>query len=199
MNTNGLQRHYHKLTARERFTALMAAEARNDEREIDALLTTAPRVYRSFPHTYGLSEAWDVMALCYMVDQLSLLADIQSAEALAETESDTESKDATDSGARTDERAGTVSHALLYVLTARAQAWRQVCGGYGVDPGHILKGLPGADSLALWERIASEIAMTEEEAVEYIATIADKPEAEVVTVESLAASLREGVDRLAAK
>jgi len=35
--------------------------------------------------------------------------------------------------------------------------------------------------------------------VEYIATIADKPEAEVVTVESLAASLREGVDRLAAK
>ena len=62
MNTNGIQRQYGKLTAKERFSAVLAAGLRGDDQEREALMTTAPQVCFSVAHTHGLSEAWQLAA-----------------------------------------------------------------------------------------------------------------------------------------
>jgi len=70
MNTKGIQKHYDKLTARERFALTIQAAAREDEAERRALIDTAPKVTFEFPHTIGLHEGFRQLVKMHMIQQL---------------------------------------------------------------------------------------------------------------------------------
>ena len=70
MNTSNLRKHYDKLTVRERFAAVMAAAARGDEGEIDALNDSEQSRTYAIAHHQLLVTAFDVLALLYRCQQL---------------------------------------------------------------------------------------------------------------------------------
>ena len=71
MNTNQLQKLYDRLTPRERLAALLEAAHRGDETDREALERAAPKKQWSVSHHYFLSEAFQKLALGYLLIQYS--------------------------------------------------------------------------------------------------------------------------------
>jgi hypothetical protein len=144
MNINAIQKHYDKLTVKERFAALVAAGMRGDDQEREALLRSAPRKTFSVPHTYGLSEAFISLSMWHVIDQLGYAVTFYFLIFNDEIESDIqiEGFDFNDIMILLQRR----------ILTGR-EAWRAICKEYGVDPEKMLEALPYTEMIDLVELI----------------------------------------------
>lgn len=140
-----LKKHYSKLTAPERYALMVAAGARGDKAERQALSDSAPKVTFEFPHCQGLAEGFDFLTSWHMIQQLGnagvfwMLITLQSeAEATAENIATLEGKQYTYFDAQT--------------LAARRfmeglEAFRAVCQEYNVDAQTLEGVYPGYEML----------------------------------------------------
>jgi hypothetical protein len=142
MNINAIQKHYDKLTIKERFAALVAAGMRGDDQERDALLRSAPRKVFSFPNTYGLSDTFEFLSMWHVLNQLGYVASFYCLLGMGDDERE-EIFDGALAG-------------LLFFLT-NCEAWRAICKEYGVDPEKILEGLPFAEIMTMTELVALRV------------------------------------------
>jgi len=140
MNIKNLQKHYDKLTAKERFAAIVAAGIRNDDQERAALLQSAPCKVFSFPHTYGLSDAFEWLAFWHVMNQLGYAAVFYHLLAHDEIEADI-------NGMTSDDMLGLIQRRIL----EGRGAWRAICQEYGIDPAQMLDGLPFIEMIEIME------------------------------------------------
>lgn len=142
-----LQKHYDKLTARERFAALTAAVIRNDEQERKALLQSAPRKVFSYPNTQGLYDAFFFLSMWHVMNQLGYAASLYFMLEMIWDESETI-------------QIGDViiNFDDAFILVQRrilegCEAWRVICKEYGQDPNFWLDTLPFVETLETMELI----------------------------------------------
>lgn len=131
MNIKDLQKHYDKLTIKERFALIVAAGARNDDQEREALLRSAPRKVFSFPNTYGLSDAFEWLAMWHVLNQLGYAASFYFLLFYDDGEIKIKGFEYNDAMLLIQRR----------ILEGR-ESWRAICKEYGVDPEILLEGLP---------------------------------------------------------
>jgi hypothetical protein len=94
--------------------------------------------------------------------------------------------------ARQERRFGTV-RMVAYLLTVHADAWGHFCAELRIDGDVLLKDLPGYDTAGLAEGAARLLAFSAAEAAAWLRR-PGKEAAQVLTVESVVASLRELLD-----
>ena len=142
MNSQTLRKNYDKLTARERYSAILAAAERGDKDELQALKKSAPKYCYNIRHHYGIVIAFECLAKDYIMNQLHLfiLGLWLGLEYL---------KDA-DHGNKTWDRLVQVARAFL----TQTEAWRKVCHEYQVNPDFFLKALPGGHVVSHGEEMA---------------------------------------------
>ncbi|GAB4540871.1 MAG: hypothetical protein Fur002_08330 [Anaerolineales bacterium] len=150
MNTKNLQKHYDKLTVKERFALIVAAGIRNDDQERAALLQSAPRKVFSYPHTNGLAEAFYFLATWHVMTQMGYAAAFYHLLAYDEIQ-----------GIKTD--SVIISSDEMMTLIQRRilegrGAWRAICQEYGIDPAKMLEGLPFIEMIEMTESIATAAA-----------------------------------------
>ena len=130
MNANTLQKHYDKLEIKERFSAIAAAAARKDNTELEALMSTAPRVSYRMPNTFGISHGfiramdWYIMAQYGRAASFYCLANYNHYPAAEDTE---------------------ITDALRNLqkdLWVNRKAFETICKEYGVEPAAMLEGYP---------------------------------------------------------
>jgi hypothetical protein len=203
MNSNGLARHYDKLTPRERLPLILAADARGDETEVGRLVSSAPAAGYRLRDFHGLGQALDRLAAWHLLELLDLAAVYwQVLGAHAVEGSPSRGKEAE---AGRNHLGGKVKLAA-YLFTARLDGWRQFCCGLNIDPEHLLAALPGYEMLTRTEGAARGMAFTQEEASGWLRhQFADAAppgatlEPEVVTADGVALELAETLDGLAAR
>ena len=140
---NSIQKHYDKLSARERFALLVAAGLRGDYADRAALISSAPRKTFSVPNTYGLSDAFQFAAMWHVMT----LANYEAAYYLclavtADDYQDEVGKDAAEG-----------IPVILQKANIEFMAWRELCAEYGVDPDKLCESFPNAEGLDLFERM----------------------------------------------
>jgi len=151
-NHKAIQKHYHKLVPRERLALIIEAVARGDDAERETLIDSAPMLMYRMPDYHGEADAFNLVCLLYLTKQLDV-AYLQATILHAEPKDQAKQ-----------ERFYNAACISAYVICTRADAWRAFCEGLGIDADTALKGLPGADSLAMAENFARTIAYTAEEA-----------------------------------
>lgn len=139
MNTNTLQKHYGKLTPRERLAALLESGLRGDDGESLALVQSAPKVNYTVTHHYFLGQAWDKMAAVQTATLLSMGCAFYQGQGILHM------MDASDNP---DESRMEGIFAQLVEL-ARAfrvleAGWAAFCAGQGMDPLNALACFPGS-------------------------------------------------------
>jgi hypothetical protein len=150
MNINAIQKHYDKLTVKERFALIVAAGVRNDDQELDALLRSAPRKVFSFPNTYGLSDAFIFLSMWHVMNQLGLCASVYYIAIVGEDESKLK-------GVKIAGKPFTFGDGMDFLFTrimTNCEAWRVICKEYGVDPEKMLEGYPYIEMIDLTELTA---------------------------------------------
>jgi hypothetical protein len=189
MNTARLAKHYGALEPWERVALVVAAAARDDLQEVDRLSGAAPRLRFNAPDHLGHLEGIEFVSLLYMVRQLDLTCLYWRISGALESCS------ADGDDARTRrlcDRLYRVMRGLGYVMTAHAAAWRRLCAELAIDPDALTRGLWGHDTLAR-ALVAAETDACSADEMRAFAKARD-PAAEVVTVESSLAGLREVLD-----
>jgi hypothetical protein len=83
---------------------------------------------------------------------------------------------------------------LANLLVVNAEGWRRFCSEMRVDGDLLLRELPGYQTLARAEEVGRIMAFTPEEAAAW-ARQTNGGSAEVLTVDTLVASMREFLDR----
>ena len=130
MNTNALKKHYDKLGIKERFAAIAAAATRKDDAELDALMSTAPRVSYRMPNTFGISRGfihamdWYIMAQYGRAASFYCLANYNHQPAAEDAE---------------------ITDTLIMIqkdLWVNRKAFEAICKEYGVEPAAMLEGYP---------------------------------------------------------
>jgi hypothetical protein len=143
MNTKSLAKQYDKLTARERFSLLMAAAARGDEQERNRLLQCAPQ------HCYSLPDHWGIMeAFCWLSDfHFTSLLDL--AACYFEAFGYAGQKRSKDNEAAWD-------HVLLlgYLFQTYWTGWHKFCAELDVDPEWLWQERPGFQTIKRADRIS---------------------------------------------
>jgi len=150
MNIKDLQKHYDKLTIKERFALIVAARGRNDDQEQDALLRSAPRKIFSFPNTYGILDSFDWLAMWHVMNQLGLCASAYYLTTVVENEREL-------TGVKIASKPFNFRDALDFLfkkIVTNCEAFRVICKEYGVDPEKILEGLPYIEMIELTELTA---------------------------------------------
>jgi hypothetical protein len=178
MNTNGLAKHYAKLTPLERVPLLIAAEARGDEAEFSRLKSSAPRRCFAISDHADLIDRLFRIAYALMMLQLDLTAWYwQVSEIHAEH-----------SWMRDDEGDDPMGDRLMflerlaaYCFLVNADAWQRFCGELSIDKDALLRDSPGYDTVKRMEENARLLACSHEEAAAYVRQL--DPQAEVRTVE----------------
>jgi len=118
MNTKNLQKHYDKLTARERYAAMVAANQRGDNQELAALAQSAPRIVFSVTDAYGLSRAFEFLAAHNHIMRLGYAALLFSLPL--------------NDGRQADVTEAFLAQVTRRILAERA-AWQAICAEYGID------------------------------------------------------------------
>jgi hypothetical protein len=161
MNTNGLAKHYDKLTPEERFRLIMAASSRGDETETDRLANAGQRIHFSRMDHAPFAHAFhDLMFLTY-IELLEDAAFYQESNALTDkllresieasrmrkrkkntTQSET-CRSRTIDGVEYPEWhfVGRTAYAMGFLLRVKMQGWTLFCARLNVAP------------LALWEKM----------------------------------------------
>jgi hypothetical protein len=149
MNTSAIRKHYDKLTPRERLTAFLAADLRDDDDEVRAIAYSAEPVERRKLEEVRIRLI--ILALSIACEQWRLAANLLF---LACSESDEWS-----------ETAGVAA----YGFTTRAEAWRVLCKEYGIDGAALWDKLDcDSTGLAMHELIMGKVAYSQEETAEVL-------------------------------
>jgi len=168
MNAN-IRKHYHKLTARERVAAMIAARLRDDESEMQALADSAPREVRESFRGAQLLHRFITLAMGVALDQFQQAADTLFLSVAEESDA---------------------VGIAAYLFLARAEAWRTLCKEYGID-GAALFGHLGCGGLETYELICRELAFAQEEAAESLK--AHGHAGQLVTVDTLVSGWRKAL------
>src|SRR5438132_10531123 len=123
MNTNGLAKLYDKLTPLERIPLILAAEAREDETEVQRLHNSAPMRTWWFSDYLMPSMALQTSSKMYIVEQLDHIAIYWHAIWRLGDEQDEKPEDWLLS-----------AEVAAYVFTCNAEAWRRFCEELNIDP-----------------------------------------------------------------
>lgn len=161
-NLKSLTNLYPTLTPEERLSAMIAARAREDKTELDKLASTAPKAntYRVYDF-FGLSEAFDWLALWHVMFQLGLIGNLHfllcyeealkpvkvtirnhKSEGIEETETDLNAA---------------LGLTIQRILEGR-EAWLAICSEYNIDPAAALKSMPYLEFIEYSEMVAIKSA-----------------------------------------
>lgn len=138
MNLNQLQKHYDKLTPRERLAAVLEAKARNDEQEQYALASAAPKKCYDVTHHYFLQDAWEQLAAFHMVEMLNMGCTLFQGEAVLFLEVYKN---------KAEHETDIVADLLLSVagnIVLIDTAWQAFCKAENMDPDKVILNLPGS-------------------------------------------------------
>jgi hypothetical protein len=156
MNTNGLAKHYDKLTAWERLPLILAALNRGDEAELDRLTGSAPTRPAAVPHYFELWGGLTLLTFCHLSVQLELACLLFSASAAAAVPELEE------------EQALSAIRMIAFRFARAAEAWQLLSADLGMAPEAILGHLPGRDLVRRAEEASRRIAFTAPEALAYL-------------------------------
>lgn len=135
-----LQKHYDKLTDRERFALIHAAAHRDDETELKELQRTAPRKHVSYPSTIGLAQGFTFAGTFYMMEQQ---ADLMLIFWMFHQYSDTfQTFDMVFEGRKIQTSAEELIDKMARRVLARAAAWQDLCRDYKIDSAAELEAYP---------------------------------------------------------
>jgi hypothetical protein len=172
VNTNGLAKHYGKLTPWERVPLLVAAGARGDEAEADRLARSAPTRLFEVPDYHGLCEGLLLLAGAHLIVQLDLAVSIGAGSALLAQQlrfpKEQEVKD----------REGWRQRLQLaaYRFVVNADAWKLLCTGLNIDAEALLGHLPGYEKVKRMEESVRQVAFTPVEALTFLRQTSDEAE-----------------------
>jgi hypothetical protein len=191
MNTNGIARHYDRLTPEERVPLMIAAQARGDEAECERLTASARRVSYRAPDYLDLSEAVFIVTLSVLVELLDLgLLFSRTFACLSEAEAG-RSKEDLDRA----ERLNRTVRLTAYVFVTRLDAWRRFCDETHIDGAALMRCLPAYESVADLETLTRHLAWTEAAAAEHV--VSRHPDGPpIVTVLTATAELHRLLDPL---
>lgn len=126
-----IKKQYNKLTARERFALMVAADIRGDELEANALADSAPKVNWEFPHTVGLTYGFRQLVKHHIAQQLGTAGTFFMLMYLWQDEASADRLDAVeDFEIPNESMLGLFARRFLEGL----EAFRAVCQEYNVDP-----------------------------------------------------------------
>ena len=166
MNDTRLQKHYDKLTVKERFSAIVAAGVRGDDQERAALLSAAPRVGFTVSDTWPLSNAFSNLETALVINQLGLgwtiVFSILAIEGgcghcrRPDPCADCELDDCDDcerpipcDDCEHYNRIFEPLQTVCKIYLANSAAWRLVCSEYKIDPDVTMSLMPGGAGLAI--------------------------------------------------
>ncbi len=146
-NIEQVRKLYTQLKADERFALLVSAAGRNDPAEIDALVSSAPKLHFGFPHTQGLSDGFTFLTSWHMVQQLGTAGIFWM---LSYWQDGEKPDDETETIATIEGRELGIGDAK--VLVARRfleglEAYNAVCKEYGLEPEQLEKVYQGYEML----------------------------------------------------
>jgi hypothetical protein len=182
VNANGVARHYGRLTPRERLPLIVAAAARGDEVDRRRLMDSAPRVTYRIPDHSPWWMAFRELVALHRVELLNLAGLLVGCYQAASP------------GQRGDveavERLRAITMFSAYLFNARVAGWRLFCDELHLPPDRFGDVMPGRELLDVANEIATEVALTSEEATEYVR--GRHPDADrAPTAEDVAAGWRE--------
>jgi hypothetical protein len=191
VNTNGLAKHYDKLTPWERLPLIAAAHTRGDETEATRLVQSAPTVGYRMPDYYGHADAVTMLALFHIIAQLDRATVFWQSAAL---ESDlAELAESKKERARCD-HLWDLRRLLAYRIVVEADALARLSTEMGLNFENLLRGLSGYETMKQSERDARQIAFTPEEATAFLRRDGSK-DAEARAVEETAKGMRYFLDK----
>ena len=155
MNTNGMAKHYNKLTPEERFLLIVAASDRGDEAERKRLVNASKRITFSSVDYSPFIRALQEMAMVVLLDMLEEAAKRDDAfQRLcdAEMEDYIDGKNDTPTPAKEEGRTTKDQMFDLYqvqgfMLQTKAAGWKLFCERMGFSPFGEWQQLPGFERL----------------------------------------------------
>lgn len=153
LNLNTLQKHYDKLLPEERLSAMIAALGRDDMSEYMTLGKTAPKG-KTFTvrDSHGLLDAFEFAAMWHMISQLGNIAIFNYLCLMDEQNANIEIKDH-------ETKFPIPMHDALDLSARRivegAEAWREICKEYNLDPQDALQPLPYIELIETEELMAA--------------------------------------------
>lgn len=148
MNINALRKKYDKLTAKERFAAMIAADMRGDDQEHDAIMQSAPKKTFAIKEHYGLAIGFERLSMFHHIRQLENAGLLLLASKI-ENPQDPD----------------TLFQSVC-VITKRYQtgaaAWAALCKEYGIDPHALTQDLPG-NSVLDWANCFADLLQDDQD------------------------------------
>src|SRR5450631_2755482 len=161
MNTNGLAKHYHRLTPWERLPLIIAAADRGDLVERDRLVQSARLIGFRVPNYWGLARALRDLAIFFQLEQLDFGTTF--GEVMNLLKPDPLVPD-TQRSRREYKRPWEVAEILAYRFVVRADGWKLLCGELHIDADVLLRDLAGYQKIRELEETARLMACTSEQA-----------------------------------
>jgi hypothetical protein len=147
-----LKKHYDKLTTRERFALIMAADARGDTSEAKALARAAPRKTFQFANIAGLQEGFEFVAMMHIMSQLGHAAGFYWMMLVSDASPIGDKPLAVNIGGElfTEDRAIELLH--RNIIGGR-DAFRMLCEEYKLSPADILQRYPFVETVQIGEAL----------------------------------------------
>jgi hypothetical protein len=161
MNTNGLAKHYHRLTPWERLPLIIAAADRGDLVERDRLVQSARLIGFRLPNYWGLARALRDLAIFYQLEQLNL--GTYFGELMNLLKHDPRLPD-NQRSRREYKRLWQVAEIMAYRFVVRADGWKLLCAELHIDADVLLRDLAGYQKVREIEDTARLMACTPEQA-----------------------------------
>jgi hypothetical protein len=161
MNTNGLAKHYNRLTPWERLPLIIAAADRGDLVERDRLVQSARLIGFRLPNYWGLARALRDLAIFFQLEQLDFGTTF--GEVMNLLKHDPLVPD-TQSSRREYRRLWEVAEILAYRFVVRADGWKLLCADLHIDADVLLRHLAGYRKVREIEDTARFMACTPEQA-----------------------------------
>lgn len=145
-----IKKQYDKLTPRERFALIVAAGARDDIAERDALVNSAPKKAWKIVSHYGIVQGFDFASMFYMIDQLGALTSMYFMMAGSTPGNDGKKythikHDGKEFSINFDDYGNKVIRRVL----VNYMAWLRLCNEYKIDGDVLLKPLPHYEIMQL--------------------------------------------------
>jgi hypothetical protein len=144
---------------------IVAASERGDAVERERLVRSSPRQEFRVPNYWGLAEGLDELAKLHLLAQLDLAAVYWRFSALLDQELRARPSRPE---RQQDERRWQLLKMLCYLFVVRADGWRLLCTEMHIDPVVLLKELPGYDAVQHMEQVARLLALSAEEALDFL-------------------------------
>jgi hypothetical protein len=180
ISTKQLTKHYDKLTARERFSLIVAAGVRGDEAERERLARSAPKQTFSVPNHRGYAEGFADVGNLYVALQLE--TGIWMWRVLA----------VIDTGKKENPRLQQCLAMFANRFLVLKRAWHLLCEEYGVDGDAVLSVHPTWNTARELAELAETFAFSPGEAAVWVSERDE--EATLVTAEQIYEGLKVAVE-----